>query len=550
MSQPAPIVVASRPAPLPAGTPERSGPGRRIRGVSASASVLQLIDGCCRTVRGVLVLAALSALLLAPARAAEAESGPGPSRIPSSEWSPGDPSPQRPLIRRPALIYNSHILFIDPNPDVFTKEFALFHNVVPAPGLGPGRTRELFHILYQRSGGPQSGEKSFGHAWSADFRRWTVDTLAFSVDTTAWNEAHVWSPSLVHHGGRDYLFYTGVDRHGDQSIGYVSAPMLDTTNTEWGFPRAQVLRARDTRWAVVDPPAYSGQTQFRDPFVMDDPEHPGRLLMFYAAHDSASLSAGLGGLAVGLARSEEGSVDRWQDLGYYRRTLQRSNGVRQLECPHVMRSLDPPERWWLLYSNAGTPPGETGQTTIRLHRLAPGHSLADTSAGAWSDGTALMDYVHGQSAVFGWSGSEHLRIGRTDLLAGFTAWGPLYQGIALTQLEWNSGEFTLGLPTVVSVDEVSSPARAVRMHVSGATPGSRRVEFRIETPVELDARLEVFDVAGRRRARLFEGPLSAGSRVVPWLQAAAGERAVEEGVYYARLTFPGGVRTATVIVAR
>jgi hypothetical protein len=184
-----------------------------------------------------------------------------------------------------------------------------------------------------------------------------------------------------------------------------------------------------------------------------------------------------------------------------------------------------------------------------MHRLAAGHSLADTSFDAWGDGSALMDYVHGQSAVFGWSGSEHLRFGRTDLLAGFTAWGPIYQGIALTKLDWNSGEFTLGLPTVVSVDEVRSSSRAVQLHVSGASPGARRVEFRIETPVEIEARLEVYDVAGRRRARLFEGALSPGTSAVPWL-LAPGERAIEAGVYYARLTFPGGARTATVMVAR
>ena len=522
----------------------------RIRGVSASTSVLSLVDGGYRTVRGALILAVLAAFVLAPTRAVGQEPSTDQTRLPSDDPGSGDPPPIRPVIRRPALVYASHMLFIDPNPFVVNKEFALFHNIVPAPGLGPGRSRELFHIIYQRSGASQAAEKMFGHAWSADFRRWTVDTLAFTVDTTAWNEAHVWSPSLLRHGGRDYLFYTGVDRNGDQSIGYVSAPILDTTNTEWDLTRTQVLRASDTHWAVVDPPAYSGQTQFRDAFVMEDPEHPGQVLMFYAAHDSVTAAAGLGGLAVGVARSQPGSLDRWQDLGYYRHTLQRSNNVRQLESPNVVRSLDPPFRWSLLYSNAGTPPGETGKGTIRIHQLIPGHSLADTSYDAWGDGSTLMDYLHGEPAVFGWSGSEHLRFGRMDLLGGFTAWGPIYQGIALSKLNWNSGDFTLALPSVLAVDEYRSPARGVELSVSGATPGSRQVEFSITSPGEIEARLEVFDVAGRRRAELLTGRLAAGTRVVAWPLSASGERAVENGVYYARLAFPGGARTATVVVSR
>jgi hypothetical protein len=407
----------------------------------------------------------------------------------------------------------------------------------------------LFHILYQRSGASQATERTFGHAWSGDLRRWMVDTAAFAVDTTAWNSAHVWSPSLVHHAGRDYLFYTGVNAAGDQSIGYTSAPLMDTTNTMWDITRVQALRASDTRWAVPDPPLFSGHTQFRDAYVMNDPDDPDRLLMFYAAHDSVDQGMGRAALVVGVARSEPNRPDRWEDLGYYPKTLSRATGFWQLEGPHVLRAPDPPHRWWLMFSSAGSPPGETGSTTIRFERLAPGRSVADTSADAWSAPQALMPYLKGDPTVFGWSASEHLRLGRTDVFAGFTAWGPIYQGIAITKMNWQGEDFSLALPSVVSVDEHRSPTRELELSITGNHPGSREVRFLVDSPVALEASLEIFDVAGRRVATPLQGPLETGRTTVRWPNPAD-HAAAAAGVYFVRLTYPGGARTASFVLAR
>ena len=118
--------------------------------------------------------------------------------------------------------------FFDPDPYVSTKEFALAYTPPPDSG-GRGIPHGLFHLIYQRSGGPQSGEIMFGHAWSVDLASWSVDTLAFAVDSTWWNAAHVWSPSIVLHDSKYYMFYTGVDANNDQRIGYTSTTALDTT---------------------------------------------------------------------------------------------------------------------------------------------------------------------------------------------------------------------------------------------------------------------------------------------------------------------------------
>jgi hypothetical protein len=446
----------------------------------------------------------------------------------------------------------SYSVYFDPFGDVNCKEFAFFHNVVPDPDTTGGRRalRDLFHLVYQRSGGHQASETRFGHAWSADLKSWTVDTAAFAVDTTWWNTDHVWSPSLIELGGRTYMFYTGVDAHGDQRIGYASTAVLDTSDTVWDPQRVMVLQASDTQWAVPDPLLYGFFTQFRDAYVLRDPEHEGRLLMFYDAHDSVDFNLNQGGLAVGIAQSDSGSVDTWHDLGYLRTTLKRTTGVPQLESPHVFPVDGGASGWRLMYTNAGSPPGENGHSTIRFEALAAGASLSDTTAENWGAPQLLVDFIGGVPTTFGWSGSEELHVEGADYLAGFTAWTPGSAGIAITRVHWNGDAFTLGAPLVTAVDEVRSPARALRMSLEAYVPGARRVTFVFESPLEIEAKLEVFDAQGRRLATPLAGRLPRGRSTLGWALTDAGGLGLPSGVYFARLSFAGGLRSASLAVIR
>ncbi|MFN8589250.1 MAG: hypothetical protein U0704_15780 [Candidatus Eisenbacteria bacterium] len=449
-------------------------------------------------------------------------------------------------------------LFHDPDRNVSTKEFTWFHNVVthydtlalPDTTLITPHLRQMFHLVYQRAGGTHAAENTFAHAWSADLVHWMVDTLAFATDTTWWNRRHVWAPSLIEAGGRTYLFYTGVDNQNDQRIGYATTSVLDTSNTEWDSTRVMVWEASRTKWAVPDPPVYGGQTQFRDAFVMHDPEHPGCLLMYYGAHDSIDARLSRGAMAVGVARSDPNDFDVWHDLGYFPKTLRGVTGIPQLEGPHVFSANGTGNHWRLMFTNAGSPPGENGGTTIRFLSLAPGESPADTTASHWSGPVILRDYMGGLPTTYGWSGSEHLRVGNADYLGGFTAWSVGEMGIAYTRVVWNGTNFTLAAPSVTSVDEWRSPARGLAMTLLDRRPASPRARFAIDAPLVVAATLEVFDVQGRHVATPFEGALAAGRTELAWdLRAAGGARA-PDGVYYARLRFAGGVRTATIVVAR
>ncbi|MCC6649607.1 MAG: T9SS type A sorting domain-containing protein, partial [Candidatus Eisenbacteria bacterium] len=195
-------------------------------------------------------------------------------------------------------------------------------------------------------------------------------------------------------------------------------------------------------------------------------------------------------------------------------------------------------------------PGEFGETTIRFIELAPGGSPADTSASNWSAPVILASYMNNLPSTYGWSGSEHLRVANAEYLGGFTAWASGKMGIAYTRMAWTGSDFTLVAPSVTSVDEYRSPARGLTLSVLEWAPRASRVRLRIESPLALAAKLEVFDVQGRCIATPFDGPLAAGRTDLAWDLKARGAASVASGVYFARLRFAGGSRTARIVVAR
>src|SRR5262249_33409713 len=109
---------------------------------------------------------------------------------------------------------------------------------------------------------------------------------------------------------------------------------------------------------------------------------------------------------------------------------------------------------------------------------------------------------------------------------------------------------TLAAPSVTSVDEYRSPARGLKLALAERSPRARDVTFLIDSPIELPAKLELFDVQGRHTATAFEGRLAKGSTTVTWALSARDGAQVATGVYFARLSFPGGSRTVQVPVAR
>lgn len=116
--------------------------------------------------------------------------------------------------------------------------------------------------------------------------------------------------------------------------------------------------------------------------------------------------------------------------------------------------------------------------------------------------------------------------------------------------DWNTGEPAPDLRASlvnVAVPLAAEPAIAPRLALAGAAPhparvGAVRVSFTL--PDAAPARLELYDVAGRRLASRDVGVRGAGTHAVTFDEPLA------PGLVFARLTSGGDVRTARVVIAR
>jgi hypothetical protein len=127
-----------------------------------------------------------------------------------------------------------------------------------------GDTWHIFYIrgLYYPQG--TSAELSFGHATSADLRRWDPQPTVLPVEPGTWNDQRVWAPMVIPSpsGSGWTMLYTGVTAGLVQRMGRADSPDLFT----WS-------RAVENPILSPDPSVYYwGEdidflSAFRDPFV-------------------------------------------------------------------------------------------------------------------------------------------------------------------------------------------------------------------------------------------------------------------------------------------
>jgi len=76
------------------------------------------------------------------------------------------------------------------------------------------------------------------------------------------------------------------------------------------------------------------------------------------------------------------------------------------------------------------------------------------------------------------------------------------------------------------------------------------LSLRVELAEASTARLELYDLEGRRVAVLVDGPLARGRHVFRWDGRDRDGRPAGTGVYLARLVTPGSVRMAKAALLR
>ncbi len=88
------------------------------------------------------------------------------------------------------------------------------------------------------------------------------------------------------------------------------------------------------------------------------------------------------------------------------------------------------------------------------------------------------------------------------------------------------------------------------LELSPPVPITDGVRFSFALPQAGHARLDVFDVSGRRVSTVLDDGLSAGSHTVDWDGTDASGRALQTGIYFSRLDVDGARAESKVLVVR
>ena len=387
----------------------------------------------------------------------------------------------------------------------------------------------LFHLFYIRHNilAPHldSTEVDFGHAVSQDLTNWTQLEPVLRARPGKWDDLHVWSPTIIRKNGVYYMYYTGVTIPPGQSHLYQRTGVATSTDLmSWERYDEPVFDANRVPWAFADSSQYPG-CQFRDPFVMPDPDVSGRWLMYYVATPRDAPSQ----LIVGVGFNDSG-MSPWRDLmPLWNTDAAHYQGF--IESPCV---FDHGGRWYLFFTtNSGHP--------IRYqHAASP---TADSTG--WVGTYRLYDNEPGTDA---WFTPEFLRVGQHEF---FAAVNSANRGIEIREMVWSGvTSFRLETPSLVGVAGTGGGEDGVGIVALAGGERAAMLKFRVTLPRTVDATIVVHDAAGRRiRVLHARAPLESDA-VVSWDKRDGGGREVGAGVYFVRLATPAGSRAAAATVLR
>jgi beta-fructofuranosidase len=210
-----------------------------------------------------------------------------------------------------------------------------------------GHDHHLFFLQAPRSlGDPEQRHwhVSIGHAVSRDLRQWTLlpDALA-PAGAGAWDDYTTWTGSVLRHGGRWFMFYTGTSRREHGKVQRVGLAISDDL-VGWRRHGTGPLIESDPRWyEQLDPRAWP-ELAWRDPWVFQDPA-TGRFHAMVTARARAGDPATRG--VIGHAISDD--LLNWT----VRAPVTEPGVFGHLEIPQVERVGG---AWRLLFCTPPAPP--------------------------------------------------------------------------------------------------------------------------------------------------------------------------------------------------
>jgi len=273
-----------------------------------------------------------------------------------------------------------------------------------------------YHLFYTyiNPGVPESTGVKLGHARSTDLNTWEDLPYVLHVLPGTWDSTAIWAPSIVQQGNMYYMFYTGV-AHNDQAIGVATSTDLYTWTRN---PSGPVFSSDSATWTA-------GPGDFRDPFVMPDPDRQGYWLMYYATRPQNNT----GVMAPGLAKTKyENDLTQWEDAGpLFSDSLDFHYRPVVFESPHL---FEHDGTWYLVY---------TGDQTQQLEYVKAADSPSRTDKAGWPFHDWVVDADCFQFPPDAFA-SEYL----ADTLAGgtgkelfcYVTGGP----IAILPIHWQLGD--------------------------------------------------------------------------------------------------------------
>ena len=440
---------------------------------------------------------------------------------------------------------------------------------------------DSWHIFYTRQYttgyNEHENQRAIGHAVSTDrnLSTWTVvDRSAIrSRDGHIFDNLHVWAPNIFRKPGdiTYYMFYAGVEldtisvppnlkRSQIQRLGVATSTDLihwtqDPDPIYWN--RMALWTYQDSTHSLTDIGGgdfYSDAWQFRDPFVMPDPDNPGRYLLYFVAIDSCARIAGSGGCAsqflVGVARTpagDPGNLRKWADVGPLLRTSQSHVAANRIESP---TALSRGGNFWLMYT-ANRTYGDQLTFTYNPHPAS-----LDTSAWVRPDSLkAITCQQHNFPSTLNlWHAPEALNFATNQYLM---AWSDdLFNGgtIQFSQIRPPDGtcptdSFQLVTPdmvTGIAPEPSSTVTSPVSLALAGASPAHSTARLVLSLARPMEVHVAVYDVSGRRVRTLLRGVVPAGSRQVIWDTHSEQGAPVGSGIYFVRATWTVGRQVVRV----